>query len=375
MAGEGSLLDDTNRLDRIRRALAAEGASALCLCPGDDTRYAVGFTPPYDERLDFLIVGQAGACLVVPGVNATEAQARLADRGVEVVAWADDQGPDSALRHALRVATGHDGAGALLVSDDARYDHARRLGDVLHPSDVGLASRVMRGLRLIKDADEIRRLRISAGLADQAMEAGFRAIRRGMTETELSDAIRAAFVEAGADQASFMMAAYGPGAAEPHHHPGNARIADGPITLDIGCRGAGYASDMTRMAYVGAPDDEFLKVHEIVYQARMAGERAAQIGAPCSAVDRAARAVIEEAGYGPYFVHRTGHGIGVSTHEPPSMMAGDETPIAAGMAFSIEPGIYLPGRFGVRIEDVAVMHDDGPEILSHLSQQPRVVAG
>ena len=375
MAGEGLQLDDTNRLDRIRRALAAEGFAAVCLCPGDDTRYAVGFTPPYDERLDFLSVGEAGAALVVPGVNATEARTRLAAAGVEVLDWADDEGPQAALRHALGVATGSETAGAVLVSDDARYDHARRLAEVLQPKRVELASRVMRGLRLIKDADEIRRLRISAGLADQAMEAGFRAIRRGMTETELSDAIRTAFVEAGADQASFMMAAYGPGAAEPHHHPGSARIADGPITLDIGCRGAGYASDMTRMAYVGTPDDEFLKVHEIVYQARMAGERAAQIGAPCSAVDRAARAVIEAAGYGPYFVHRTGHGIGVSTHEPPSMMAGDETPLAPGMAFSIEPGIYLPGRFGVRIEDVAVMHADGPEILSHLSQQPRVVAG
>lgn len=375
MAREGSHVDDANRLNRIRRMLGSGGFGALCLSPGDDMRYAVGFTPPYDERLDFLIVGEAGAALVVPGVNATEARTRLAEAGVEVLEWADDQGPQAALRHALRVATGGGRVGAVLVSDDARYDHARRLVDVLQPERVDLASQVMRGLRLIKDEDEIRRLRISAGLADQAMEAGFRAIRRGMTEVELSDAIRAAFVEAGADQASFMMAAYGPGAAEPHHHPGNARIAEGPITLDIGCRGAGYASDMTRMAYVGTPDDEFLKVHEVVYQARMAGERAAQIGAPCSAVDRAARTVIEEAGYGQYFVHRTGHGIGVSTHEPPSMMAGDETLLEPGMAFSIEPGIYLPGRFGVRIEDVAVMHADGPEILSHLSQQPRVVAG
>ena len=375
MAGEGSHVDDANRLNRIRRTLDSEGFAALCLSPGDDMRYALGFTPPYDERLDFLIVGEAGAALVVPGVNATAARTRLAEAGVEVLDWADDQGPQTALRQALRVATGGDKAGAVLVSDDARYDHARRLAEVLQPERVDLASRVMRGLRLIKDDDEMRRLRISAGIADQAMEAGFRAIRRGMTETELSDAIRAAFVEAGADQASFMMAAYGPGAAEPHHHPGSARIAEGPITLDIGCRGAGYASDMTRMAYVGTPDDEFLKVHEIVYQARLAGERAAKVGSPCSAVDRAARGVIEEAGYGQYFVHRTGHGIGVSTHEPPSMMAGDETPLAPGMAFSIEPGIYLPGRFGVRIEDVAVMHADGPEILSHLSRQPRVVEG
>ncbi len=373
-------MDDTtvgapNRLQKIREALGRGAYGALALSPGDDMRYAVGFTPPYDERLDFLIVGEAGAALVVPGVNATEARTRLAQAPVHVLDYADDQGPGAALAKALTLATGGASAGTVLVSDDARYDHARRLSEVLRPDGVDLASRVMRSLRLVKDADEIRRLRVSAGLADQAMEAGFRAIRRGMTEMELSDAIRAAFVEAGADQASFMMAAYGPGAAEPHHHPGPARIGDGPITLDIGCRGAGYASDMTRMAYVGTPDAEFLKVHEIVYQARMAGERAAEIGAPCSAVDHAARAVIAAAGYGQYFVHRTGHGIGVSTHEPPSMMAGDETILQPGMAFSIEPGIYLPGRFGVRIEDVAVMHADGPEILSHVSQQPRVVAG
>jgi Xaa-Pro dipeptidase len=364
-----------DRLDKIRAALSAQDAGLLCLSPGDDMRYALGFSTPYDERLCFLLVGERGAALVVPGVNATDARTRLQGTSVEVFDYADNIGPVAALKEARLVAGGDGSARTLLVSDDARYDHARRVGEALAPERVELASLVMRGLRLIKDEDEIRRLRVSAGLADQAMEAGFRAIRRGMTEAELSDIIRAAFVEAGADQPSFMLVAYGPNGAEPHHHVGSTRIGEGPIVLDIGCRGAGYASDMTRMAYLGTPDPEYLKVHEIVYQARMAGEHAARVGAPCSAVDLAARTVIEEAGYGEYFVHRTGHGIGVSTHEPPSMMAGDETILEPGMAFSIEPGIYLPGRFGVRIEDVAVMHADGPEILSRLTQAPRVVEG
>jgi len=368
-------MGQVNRLDKIRAALAGLGARALCLCPGDDMRYALGFTPPYDERLAFLLVGERGAALVVPGVNATQARAHLEGQPVAVLDYADDAGPRAALLESIRIAAGGLKAGAVLVSDDARYDHARRMADVLTPDRLDLASQIMRGLRLIKDDDEIRRLAISAGLADQAMEAGFRAIRRGMTEVELSDRVRAAFLEAGAEEAAFMMAAYGPGAAEPHHTPGSARIGDGPVALDIGCRGAGYFSDMTRMAYVGEPDAEFLKVYQVVYEARMAGERAAKLGSPCSAVDAAARAVIEDAGYGPYFVHRTGHGIGVSVHEPPSMMAGDETILEPGMAFSIEPGIYLPGKFGVRIEDVAVMRPDGPQILSHLSQNLKLVTG
>jgi Xaa-Pro dipeptidase len=351
--------------------MAAAGAAAVCICPSDDLRYLVGWAPHADERLSFLVVGERGAAFVVPGVNATEARGHLEPLGIPVLEFTDSGGPTAAVRQAYGDAAGS--PGRLLVSDVARFDHVRMLEAALNPAAVGLAGDVFRGLRLVKDADEIERLRASARLDDEAMRAAWATLRAGLTEVQVRDAIYRAFMDGGAEEASFMLVAYGPASAEPHHGAGSAVIGRGPVTLDIGCRHHGYASDLTRMAYVGTPDDEYLRVHEIVRQARLAGEQAARVGAPCSAVDRAARQVIEEAGYGPYFVHRTGHGIGVSTHEPPNMMEGDETPLEPGMAFSIEPGIYLPGRFGVRIEDVAVMTANGPEILSALPHAVHVV--
>jgi Xaa-Pro dipeptidase len=360
------------RLGRLREAMARDGIAAMLIAPGDDLRYLTGYAPHMDERLCFLVVGERSAVFVVPGVNATEARTRLEVLGIPVLEYSDAGGPAAALRRAVHDAAGS-GGGRMMASDTARFDHVRMVEAALEPADLGLTSPILRQLRIVKDQEEIEALRASARLDDEAMRAAWAAVRVGMTELDVRDVIYRAFVGGGADEASFMLVAFGPGSAEPHHASGPVTIGHGPLTLDIGCRHHGYASDLTRMAYVGTPDPEYLKVHEIVRQARLAGQQAARLGAPCSAVDRAARQVIEEAGYGPYFVHRTGHGIGVSTHEPPNMMEGDETILEPGMAFSIEPGIYLPGRFGVRIEDVAVMTEAGPEILSELPHEVHII--
>jgi Xaa-Pro dipeptidase len=362
-------------LERIRQGMARHRVSALLIAPGDDLRYLVGYAPHMDERVTFLVVGMEGAAFVVPGVNATEARERLAPFGIPVLEFQDQTGPKAALRQAFYDVAGNRTSETIMISDTARFDHVRVVEAALQPARVLLTSPILRELRLIKDAGEVARLKASARLDDEAMRAAWAAIRAGATELEVREAIYRAFLDGGAEEASFMLVAFGPGSAEPHHAAGPTVIGHGPVTVDIGCRYQGYASDLTRMAYVGEPDPEYLRIHEIVRQARLAGEAAARPGAPCSAVDAAARRVIEEAGYGPYFVHRTGHGIGVSTHEPPDMMEGDATILKPGMAFSIEPGIYLPGRFGVRIEDVAVMTEDGPEILSSLPHDVHVIAG
>lgn len=356
----------SSRLNRVQIALDRYKARALFLAPGDDMRYLIGYTPLVDERLTLLAVGQYGAALVVPSVNVTQARERLRGTPIDIVEFSDVRGPRTGLAHALKVAGGSVGGGILLISDEARYDHARLLQEALNPDRLEPASHIMRSLRLIKDADEIRRLKAAARLTDQAMTAGLSALRAGVAEWDVRDAIYRAFMRGGAEEASFILVAHGPNSAEPHHEAGPSTIGTGPVTLDIGCRYQGYASDITRVAFVGKPDPEFLKIYAVVRAARVAGEAAARLDSPAADVDRAARAVIEKAGYGAYFVHRTGHGIGVSTHEPPWMMEGDNTPLAPGMAFSIEPGVYLPGRFGVRLEDVAVMTGSGPEILSSL---------
>jgi Xaa-Pro dipeptidase len=362
------------RLAQVRERLAADGATALLVAPGDDLRYLTGFHPHIDERLTFLVVGERGAAFVVPGVNATQAEQHFGALGITVVPYADDAGPRAALRQAFREAAGDRTGETLMVSDAARFDHVRVAETALQPARLLLAGPLFRALRLVKDADEVAALKAAAALDDEAMRAAFEAIRAGATEIEVRDAVYQAFMRGGAEEASFILVAAGPASAEPHHDPGPAVIGPGPVVVDIGCRVNGYVSDLTRMAHVGEPDAEYLRIHGIVEQARLAGEAAARIGATVAEVDAAARRVIAEAGYGPYFVHRTGHGIGVSVHEAPNVMAGDNTPIAPGLAFSIEPGIYLPGRFGVRIEDVVVITPGGPEVLSRLSREVHVVA-
>jgi|SRR5579875_1607938 len=362
-----------SRLTRVQDRLAKVGARAVLLSPGDDILYTLGYTPPGDERCCFLVIGADRAALVVPGVNAHDADLHLAGFPVTLYDYADDAGPDDALRKAFQTATGADAGGRLLVSDAARHDHVVVVERVLSPDAVELASRVMRPLRMVKDAEEIERLREASRAADAAFQAGVAAIREGVSERDVHDAMLQSFRRLGSDGPSSQLIAFGPNSAAPHHRPDDTRIGTGPMWLDLGCRKRGYWSDLTRMVFRGTPDAFYLDIHHIVWEARRAGAEAARAGNPASAVDAAARRVIEKAGYGDAFVHRTGHGIGVAGHEAPFMMDGDETVLQPGMSFSIEPGIYLPGRFGVRIEDIAVVTNGAPEILSTLPPDPVVL--
>lgn len=362
-----------SRLNRVQDRVLRAGARAVLLSPGDDILYTLGYTPPGDERCCFLVIGADRAALVVPGVNAHDADLHLAGMPVTLFDYADDAGPAAALQQALETATGSAAGGRLLISDAARHDHVVAVERAVAPDEIDLASRVMRPLRMVKDAEEIELLRRSSHAADETFKAGVAAIAAGVTERQVHDAMLQSFRRLGSDGPSSQLIAFGPNSAAPHHRPDDTVIGTGSMWLDLGCRKRGYCSDLTRMAYRGTPDPFYLEIHQIVWEARQAGEEAARAGNPASAVDRAARSVIEKAGYGEYFVHRTGHGIGVAGHEAPFMMEGDETILEPGMSFSIEPGIYLPGRFGVRIEDIAVVTDGAAEILSELSPEPVIV--
>ena len=233
---------------------------------------------------------------------------------------------------------------------------------------MALASEIMARLRMQKDDEERRLLQESQRINDQAMLAAYEAMRPGMTELELADVIRRAFIANGADKEAFIIVAAGEHSALPHHSPTTTVLTEGPVLLDIGCYYQGYASDMTRVAYLGQPTEKFLAVHHLVEQAVQAAHQTARPGTPAEEVDRAARRVIAEGGFGPQFVHRVGHGIGLSVHEPPSVMETNTLPLPENAAFSIEPGIYLPGEFGVRLEEVVLNRPDGAEILSKVSR-------
>jgi Xaa-Pro aminopeptidase len=225
-----------------------------------------------------------------------------------------------------------------------------------------------------KEAPEVEALRASAATADAAMSAAIAACVAGARELDVAEAAAAAFRRAGADEVSFTSVASGPNSAFPHHHSGGRELRSGDaVSIDLGGRLAGYASDITRVVHVGEPSERYLLVHDTVEQAVLAALAAARPGATGADVDGAARAVIDAAGFRAYFVHRTGHGLGLSGHEPPSIMAGEQRRMEPGMVFSIEPGIYLPGEFGIRLEEIVVATDGGCEILSSLSREIAVV--
>jgi D-alanyl-D-alanine dipeptidase len=230
-------------------------------------------------------------------------------------------------------------------------------------------------LRAVKGADEIERLVAAGEAADASFEdiAGVRFA--GRTESDIA-ADLAGFLRAhGHSQVDFTVVGSGPNGANPHHEMSDRVIEEGDmVVLDFGGLKEGYGSDTTRTVHVGEPSDEEREVHEIVRHAQQAGFEAVRPGVACQEIDRAARKVIADAGYGEYFIHRVGHGIGLTTHEPPYMVEGEEHLIEPGMCFSIEPGIYLPGRFGVRIEDIVVATEDGGRRLNNTPHEMRIVA-
>jgi Xaa-Pro aminopeptidase len=256
-----------------------------------------------------------------------------------------------------------------------RASHLLLLQEAIPNASFVDASLAVRPLRERKSDDELRVLQSAADAADQAMRAAFAACRAGVTENEVGEAAAAGFRAAGSE-VTFTIAGAGPNGAFPHHHTGATVIEDGDaIVLDIGGRLGGYSSDITRMAFVGEPTERYLEVHGVVESAVQAALAAAKPGATCHDVDAAARKTIEDAGYGEYFVHRTGHGLGISVHEPPWIMRGEDVELEEGMVHSIEPGIYLQGEFGVRLEEIVHVTADGCEPFSRLPRDLHVVGG
>jgi Xaa-Pro aminopeptidase len=348
--------------------MAERAIDLLAVSPSDDLRYLVGFAPTADERPCMLLLGPERATIVVPSVNAEQFRAAVPEP--DYVAWDDADGPDAALQGALAAFTrGH---GAVGVDETMRAGSLLLLQETLPTARFVRASEVLGPLRLRKDERELEVLRASARTADAAVAAALAACADGRTEIEVAEAAKSAFLREGCEEPIFAIVASGPNGAFPHHHGGTRALRQGDaVVIDVGGHLDGYASDITRMAFVGQPTERYELVHRAVEAAVSAALTAAVPGARCGDVDAAARDAIEAAGFGPFFVHRTGHGLGLSAHEPPWIVAGDETPLEPGMVFSIEPGIYLPGELGVRLEEIVAVTPGGAEVLSAL---PRAVA-
>lgn len=349
------------RLTRLRTRTAQTGTDLLALAPGPHMRWLMGFAPHPDERLCLLLIGRELAGFVMPALNASDARQHT---DLPFFEWDDATGPAQALTAALAEIC--PAPGRLSIDETMRADHALMLMDALPDAARGLAVEEVGALRMIKDAGEIASLVDNARIADDAQQAVRAALRPGVTEAEMAQVAREAFSERGA-QCQFALIAFGANAAFPHHASGPRKLASGDAVLvDIGGQCDGYMSDITRMAALGKPPDGYAEVHAVVEAAVQTALAATRPGVAAHVVDDAARAVIESAGYGAYFTHRIGHGIGTEVHEPPWMTSANPQLLEEGMVFTVEPGTYLPGRFGIRLEEVAVVTGDGARTLSTL---------
>lgn len=365
MAESGRFED---RLGAVQAALEEEGVAGLALFPSPNLYYLTGFREEPAERLLLFLVTPEAQAMVAPSMY--EGQILEESYLSSVATWDDDEGPQAALQAALGD-VGLDGtAGTVLVDDTMFARFTLELREVMPAATFGLASQIVDALRIIKDADELDALREAARISD-AVSAEIRGLGGdavGMTEREVVYEIQRRFNRHGGEGFSFdPIVGSGPNGAKPHYRHGDRPIQAGePVILDFGTVVDGYPGDQTRtVVFDGSPPGEFETIYEVVTEAFEAAVDAVEPGVEAQAVDHAARSVIEEAGYGDAFLHRTGHGLGLEVHEQPYIVGGNETELQPGMVHSVEPGIYLEGRFGARIEDIVVVTDDGCEQLNH----------
>jgi Xaa-Pro aminopeptidase len=357
-----------DRIARARARMEELGVDVLLLSVGADLPYLTGYEAMPLERLTMLVLPRTGeAKLVVPRLEAPRV---VEQPGVfEVVSWNETDDPIALVARitgAARVAAIGDHTWARFVLD---------LQDALRGTEFRKASAVTSALRIVKDDAEITALARAANAVDEVAREMRDEKFAGRTELDVHRELVERMLALGHQRANFAIVAASEDAASPHHEPGERIINDGDVVLcDFGGTMHGYCSDITRMFVVGEPSRELQDVYAVLTEAQEAGVQAAVVGAECQEVDTAARAVISDAGFGEFFVHRVGHGIGTEAHEEPYMVAGNRLPIAPGHAFSVEPGIYFAGRFGVRLEDIVVATADGPRRLNHAPRDLAVVA-
>ncbi|MFC8681342.1 M24 family metallopeptidase [Microbacterium ureisolvens] len=348
--------DFRERMERAVRDAAEEGLDGLLVTPGPDLLWLTGYRPTaITERLTLLVLRRdADPQLLVPTLERRDAESAAGAEAVTISDWRDGDDAYATAAPLLR------SDGVYAVSDSAWAMHLLGLQKELPESRYSSITERLPMLRAVKDADELARLQAAGAAADATFHEILKVPFAGRKETEVAADLARLLREFGHEQVDFTVVGSGPNGANPHHEAGDRTIAAGDmVVLDFGGLMHGYGSDTTRTVCVGEPTAEMRDVHEIVRVAQQSAFETVRPGIACEEVDRAARRVITEAGYGDQFIHRTGHGIGMTTHEPPYMVEGEKRLTVPGMCFSIEPGIYLAGRFGVRIEDIVTVTDDG----------------
>ncbi len=368
-AADAAAQDELYPADRVAAAAAAAAAAgldALLLTPGPDLRYVTGYDAHQLERLTCLAVPASGAAfLLVPRLELPAALASPAGRlGLEIIAWEETGDPYALVTARLPAAA------AVGLSDRMWALMTLRFRAAMPGARQDLASLALRGLRARKSAAEIAALAAAGAAIDRVHARVPGLLAAGRTEREIAADIGAAIIEEGHASVDFTIVASGPNAASPHHTAAGRQLRAGDaVVVDIGgTMPSGYCSDCTRTYVLGEPPADLARYYEVLRDAQDAACAAVRPGVTAEAVDAAAREPIAAAGYGNFFVHRTGHGIGLESHEDPYIVAGNTEPLAAGHAFSVEPGIY-PGPHGARIEDIVVCTPRGSRRLNNASRE------
>jgi Xaa-Pro dipeptidase len=341
------------------------GIDAVILFPGPNIGYFTGFKIGPSERLAAAIIPQRGEPWFI--VNKLEEELRgLKPWFNKKVIWQEHEDPIKLLVSTLK--DNELGSATIGIPEDAPWVWVNAIKALLPNSKFVDASISLGYTRMVKTAQELGWMRKSCEIADKALENGFSKMKTGMTEQELSTTILAEINSLGGGQ-TFIGVLFGENAALPHGGPAGRRLKPGDCVLvDMGCTFNGYWSDLTRTAFYGEPKEKHRIIYETVLEANQAAFKAIKPGVTCESVDYAARKVIEDAGFGEYFIHRLGHGIGIQVHEHPYIVRNNKMKIATGMTFSDEPGIYIVGEVGVRIEDTVVCNETGAETLTNLKR-------
>ena len=363
--------DFARRMDRAADQADAAGLAGVLVAPGPDLIYLTGYMPvAITERVTLLALRKGHQpAMVLPVLERPDAEVAPSAGTIELIDWTD--GVDDPF---AKFAPFLDADGSYAISDSAWALQLLGLQEALPGTRYVSMTAALPMLRAVKDDDELGRLAAAGAAADQCFEALLGVRFAGRTENEVAADLAALLIDHGHSQVDFTVVGSGPNGANPHHEAGDRTIEDGDmIVLDFGGLKHGYGSDTSRTIHVGEPTAEEREVHDIVRRAQQAGFEAVRPGVACQEIDRACRRVIADAGYGEQFLHRTGHGIGLTTHEPPYMVEGETQTLEPGMCFSIEPGIYLAGRFGVRIEDIVTVTEDGGRRFNNTTREMQIV--
>jgi Xaa-Pro dipeptidase len=351
------------RLSRLRDRMASTNTDLVVIGPSSHLVYLAGLHPHGDERPVMLIVSKDYAGMLMPALNADSQRGQT---DLPFVTWTDAEGPQAALNQILAKAGATRSSLSVALDETMRADFALLVLDTLDSPKHKFTGDTVGALRASKDDSEYTLLKENALINDRAMQAAFAALKPGVTELEIDAIVRDFYRQNGA-RPEFTAICFGENGAFPHHTSSSRALGENEaVLIDIGGRKDGYPSDMTRVGYVGQKPADFDKVHDVLERAVQAALAAVKPGVRAKEVDKAARDVITEAGFGPNFLHRTGHGLGIDVHEPPYITATSDVVLEEGNVFSIEPGVYLQGKFGIRLEEIVIVRKDGAEIFSDL---------